>query len=178
MGLRRHRGSPALSRRGAHGVDTAGLFSGALLGTAIMTAIMEAGQARRITRMSLPYVLGTMVSDERGPVRVYGSLIHFLNGIAFASGYALLFHRLRRAGALLGAGIGVVHGAGVLVALLPIVQEVHPRMADEDEGPDPTPLLQPPGFLALNYGAQTPLMTVAAHAVYGAVVGAAYRPVR
>ncbi len=48
-------------------------------------------------------------------------------------------------------------------------------MAEEDEGPDPTPMLQPPGFLALNYGAQTPLTTVAAHVVYGAIVGGLYR---
>jgi hypothetical protein len=140
-----------------------------------MTALMETGQARRLTRMSLPYLLGTMVTERRGLVRVYGSLIHFLNGIIFASGYALVFHGLRRAGARIGAGLGAVHGLVVLVALLPIVQEVHPRMADEDEGPDPTPMLQPPGFLALNYGPQTPVATVAAHVVYGAIVGAMYR---
>lgn len=157
-------------------VDVPGLLSGALLGTAVMTAIMEAAQARRITRMSLPYILGTMFTERRARVRVYGSLVHLLNGIAFASGYALLFRRLGRAGALRGAAIGAVHGAGVLVALLPIVQDVHPRMADEDEGPDPTPLLQPPGFLGLNYGPQTPLTTVVAHVVYGGIVGAAYRP--
>jgi hypothetical protein len=141
-----------------------------------MTAMMEAAQARRVTRMSLPYLLGTMLTEQRARVRVYGSLFHLLNGIAFASGYALVFHRLGRAGALRGAAIGAIHGGGVLVALLPIVQEIHPRMADEDEGPDPTPMLQPPGFLALNYGARTPLMTVAAHVVYGGIVGAAYRP--
>jgi hypothetical protein len=170
-GIDRYRGP--VSRQAS--LDRSGLLSGALLGTATMTALMEAGQARRLTRMSLPYILGTMVTERRGRVRVYGSLLHFLNGIAFASGYALLFHRLRRAGPLVGGAIGVLHGAGVLVALLPIVQEVHPRMADEDEGPDPTPLLQPPGFLALNYGLQTPGMTIGAHAVYGAIVGAAYR---
>jgi hypothetical protein len=48
-------------------------------------------------------------------------------------------------------------------------------MADEDEGPDPTPMLQPPGFMALNYGVRTPAVTLAAHAVYGAIVGAFYR---
>ena len=156
--------------------DTTGLLSGALLGTAVMTALMEGAQARRVTRMSMPFLLGTMVTERRGLVRVCGSLLHFVNGIAFASGYALLFERLRRSGPLLGAGIGALHGVGVLVALLPIVQDVHPRMAEEDEGPDPTPMLQPPGFLALNYGPRTPLATVAAHVVYGAVVGSAYRP--
>lgn len=143
-----------------------------------MTAVMETAQARRITRMSLPYVLGTMATERRSRIRIYGSLFHLVNGVGFASGYALLFHRLGRAGPLRGAAIGALHGASVLVALLPIVQDVHPRMADEDEGPDPTPMLQPPGFLALNYGPQTPLVTVAAHIVYGGIVGAAYRPCR
>jgi hypothetical protein len=34
-----------------------------------------------------------------------------------------------------------------------------------------TPLLEPPGFLLLNYGRQTLLATVLAHAAYGAIVG-------
>jgi hypothetical protein len=166
-GTRRRPGAP---------LDAPGLLSGALLGTAVMTALMEGAQARRLTRMSLPFMLGTMVAERRAVARISGSLIHFVNGIAFASGYGLVFERLRRSGPVLGAGVGVLHGASVLVALLPIVQDVHPRMAEEDEGPDPTPMLQPPGFLALNYGAPTPLATLLAHAVYGGVVGAAYRP--
>jgi len=163
------------ARRSRSVVDVNGLLSGALLGTALMTVVMEGAQARRVTRMSLPFILGTMTTERRAPARVIGSAIHFLNGIGFASGYAMLFHRLRRSGPLVGAAIGALHGVGVLVALLPIVQEIHPRMADDDEGPDPTPLLQPPGFLALNYGVQTPAVTVIAHIVYGGVVGAAYR---
>ncbi len=157
------------------GVDGVGLVSGALLGTAVMTAVMEAAQARGMTRMSLPYMLGTMVGRGRATVRLSGIALHFVNGVAFASGYALVFTRLRRADWRIGAALGLLHGAVVLVAALPVVQEIHPRMADEDEGPDPTPMLQPPGFAALNYGARTPAVTLAAHAVYGAIVGAFYR---
>ncbi|MFG2639651.1 hypothetical protein ACGFYP_01510 [Streptomyces sp. NPDC048370] len=32
-------------------------------------------------------------------------------------------------------------------------------------------LLEPPGFLMLNYGPSTPVVTALAHIVYGAVVG-------
>jgi hypothetical protein len=156
--------------------DAVGLTSGALLGTAVMTALMEWAQARRYTRMSLPYVLGTMVSERRSTIRIAGTAMHLFNGVVFAGGYALMFERFRRAGWLVGAALGVTHGVAVLVGFIPVVQEVHPRMADEDEGPDPTPMLQPPGFLALNYGRETPLTTIAAHVVYGAIVGAAYRP--
>lgn len=158
------------------GVDFSGLLSGALVGTAVLTAIMEGAQARRVTRMSLPFMLGTMLTGRRPLVRVWGTGLHFMTGIGFASGYALLFGRAGRAGWRIGATVGALHGVVVLVAALPIVQEVHPRMAEEDEGPDPTPMLQPPGFLGLHYGLQTPAVTMAAHLAYGAIVGALYRP--
>jgi hypothetical protein len=157
------------------GPDVVGLASGAVLGTAVMTAVMETAQARGMTRMSLPYLLGTMVGRRRAVVRISGIALHFVNGALFASGYALVFTRARRADWRIGAALGLLHGAVVLVAGLPVIQEIHPRMADEDEGPDPTPMLQPPGFMALNYGVRTPVVTLAAHAVYGAIVGSFYR---
>jgi hypothetical protein len=45
-------------------------------------------------------------------------------------------------------------------------------MASEYEGPIRGRRLQPPGFLALNYGYRTPLTTILAHAVYGLILGA------
>jgi hypothetical protein len=33
------------------------------------------------------------------------------------------------------------------------------------------PLLEPPGFLLVNYGRQTALVTLLAHIAYGAIVG-------
>jgi hypothetical protein len=174
-----HRLRRARPRRGGRGAglpfDATGLVAGAMVGTAVLTALMEKAQARRLTRMSLPYILGTMITERRPLIRVYGSLFHLLNGLLFASGYALVFERLKRSGPLTGAAMGGLHGVAALVAVLPIVQEVHPRMAEEDEGPDPTPMLQPPGFLALNYGIQTPAGTIVPHLVYGAIVGAMYR---
>lgn len=171
-----HQLSRAPAKIRTSGVDRTGLLSGAIIGTTVMTTITEAAQARHITRMSLPVVLGTLATERRPLVRVSGTLLHFLNGIVFASGYALFFERARRADWRLGAGIGALHGLAVLVVLLPIIQEVHPRMAQEDEGPDPTPLLEPPGFLAMHYGIQTPTVTIAAHLVYGGIIGALYRP--
>jgi hypothetical protein len=34
-----------------------------------------------------------------------------------------------------------------------------------------TPLLEPPGFLLVDYGRQTPIATVVADVAYGAIVG-------
>ncbi len=56
-----------------------------------------------------------------------------------------------------------------------MLPDLHPRMASERHGPTPTRLLQPPGFLGLHYGLRTPLVVVAAHIVYGVVLGAVYR---
>jgi hypothetical protein len=75
----------------------------------------------------------------------------------------------------LGAGIGLVHSVFVLVAGMQLLPAMHPRMASEQHGPTPTHQLQPPGFLALNYGRRTPLISVAAHLAYGAILGSFYQ---
>ena len=157
-------------------MDVLGLVVGALLGTLVMTAVMETAQAARITRISIPFMLGAMVSDRRATIRVAGFAMHLANGLIFALGYALLFEVLGRSDWWIGAAAGALHGALALVILLPVLQDVHPRMAAEDQGPDPTPMLQPPGFLALNYGTRTPLVTVGAHVLYGTIVAALYPP--
>jgi hypothetical protein len=75
----------------------------------------------------------------------------------------------------LGLGIGLVHGLFVLLAIMPMLPGLHPRMASEQRGPEPTRQLEPPGFLALNYGRRTPLSVILAHLVYGTILGAFYR---
>jgi hypothetical protein len=49
-------------------------------------------------------------------------------------------------------------------------------MASEHRGPEPTRGLEPPGFMALNYGRQTPVISLVAHVLYGVILGAFYRP--
>jgi len=157
-------------------MDWEGLVVGGLLGTLVMTTIMEGGQYLRITRMSLPFLIGTFVTEDRTWAKVWGFVFHFANGIGFAIGYGLFFQVVGRSDWWLGAVAGALHGVFVLVVVFPVIPFVHGRMASEDEGPDPTPMLQPPGFLALNYGPQTPISTVLAHVVYGAILATFYRP--
>jgi hypothetical protein len=152
-----------------------GLFAGALLGTALMTLLTEVGQGLHLSRMSLPFVLGTMFTERRKAVWTLGWLSHFAIGLGFALPYGLLFLLLGHATWWIGALAGTVHGFVVLTVVFPLLQEVHPRMATYDQGPDPTPLLQPPGFLGLNYGVQTPVLTVAAHVLYGAILAVFYQ---
>jgi hypothetical protein len=52
---------------------------------------------------------------------------------------------------------------------------MHPRMASEQQGPTPTEQLEPPGFMALNYGRRTPIAVILSHTVYGGILGAFYR---
>jgi hypothetical protein len=143
-----------------------------LAATAALTGVMFAAQRLGYSRLSLPLLLGTMFTGERSAANAAGLVAYLLGGWLFAFGYYFVFATLGRAGWLLGASIGAVHGVVLLVMLLPMMPHLHPRMASEYEGPGGKRTLQPPGFLALNYGYRTPLTTILAHALYGAILGA------
>jgi hypothetical protein len=49
-------------------------------------------------------------------------------------------------------------------------------MASERDGPNLDAVLEPPGLLALNYGRETPAVTLIAHIIYGAVLGGFLTP--
>jgi hypothetical protein len=143
--------------------------------TVFLTGIMAGSQGLGLTRMNIPFMLGTMFTPNRDRAKLIGFVAHLLNGWAFATAYAAAFESWRRATWWLGAAIGLVHGSFVLVAATPIWPVMHPRMASEQRGPTPTRQLEPPGFLALNYGRRTPISVLLAHLVYGAILGAFYR---
>jgi hypothetical protein len=151
------------------------VFLWGLLATGLLTTLMRLSQALHFTRMDVPFLLGTMVTGERDRAKIVGFVIHFFNGWIFAFLYAAFFHGFGFASWWLGAAMGLAHGVFVLVVVLPLLPGVHPRMASDHHGPEPTRLLEPPGFLALNYGYQTPLTTLLAHVAYGTVLGAFYR---
>lgn len=143
--------------------------------TLVLTTLMSGSQALGLTRMSLPFLLGTMVTPDRDRAKLAGFGMHLVNGWLFASLYAAAFQSWRRATWWLGAMIGLVHALFVLVAVNSVVPAIHPRMASEERGPTPTKQLEPPGFLGLNYGRRTPLSLIIAHLVYGSILGAFYR---
>ncbi len=145
------------------------------LATLVLTSVLRYSQALQLTRMDLPFVLGAAVTPDRDRAKVVGFVLHLLNGWAMAFLYLAVFRALGRSSWWLGALLGVAHTAVMMGVVVPILPAVHPRMASETRGPDPTPLLEPPGFLALNYGRQTPLVSLAAHVIYGALLGALAR---
>ncbi|MBF6600518.1 MAG: hypothetical protein IVW36_08415 [Dehalococcoidia bacterium] len=148
---------------------------GSLAATAVLTALLRTAQATGYTRMDMPLMLGTMMTPDRDRAKVAGFFAHMLNGWVFAWAYIAAFHAWRRSGPLLGAAIGLVHGLFVLISVLPLLPGAHPRMASDFTGPQPTTRLEPPGFMALNYGRRTPIVTLAGHVIYGAILGFFYK---
>ncbi len=144
------------------------------LATIVLTTILRLAAAVGITRIDIPLILGTMVTPDRDRAKVWGFLAHMANGLAFGGVYRITFQSMRRSGLLLGALLGFLHGVFVLVSVLPLLPGVHPRMASDFTGPQPTTRLEPPGFLATNYGRTTPAVTLFAHVVYGAILGYFY----
>jgi hypothetical protein len=65
--------------------------------TTVLTSLMSAGQGLGLTRMSLPFMLGTMLTADRDRAKLLGFLAHFINGWLFASLYAAAFESWWRA---------------------------------------------------------------------------------
>jgi len=143
--------------------------------TVVLTTIMSASQGMGITRMNIPYILGSMFTPSRDRAKLAGFLVHMINGWLFSLVYVAAFEAWRGATWWRGAAIGLVHSASVLTAGMRIVPGLHPRMASESQGPTLTRQLEPPGFLALNYGGRTPITVAIAHVVFGIILGAFYR---
>jgi uncharacterized membrane protein YagU involved in acid resistance len=149
-----------------------GALVGGLAGTFVMTTMLRTASELGLTRMDLPFILGTAVTENRVHAKAVGYALHFVFGLIFALGYWLVFTVIGESGVLLGALLGLLHGlfAGTALVnvLLPVV---HPRMGTAFDAAGSSPVLEPPGFLLLNYGRQTPLVTLLGHIVYGAIVG-------
>lgn len=155
-------------------IDLAGALGWGVLATALLTLVMTASQGLGLSRISLPYILGTMFSPRRSRAMAIGSALHAVIGLLLAVGYAFVFEGWGGAGVVRGAVLGLFHGAFVLVVGMELLPAWHPRMASRHHGPTPTRQLEPPGFLALDYGWATPLVTLFAHLLYGALLGAFY----
>lgn len=142
--------------------------------TVVLTSILAGSQGLGMTRMNIPYLLGTMFTAGRDRATLIGFVFHFLNGWLFTLLYVAAFHAWGLATWWLGAFIGLVHATFVLTVGIPLLPALHPRMANEQHGPSVVRQLEPPGFLALHYGIRTPVSIVLAHAVFGAILGAFY----
>lgn len=142
--------------------------------TIILTTIMSASQSLGLTRMNIPYMLGTIVTPNRDRAKILGVLIHMINGWIFSLIYVFAFQVLGMATWWLGGLFGFIHATFVLIVGMSILPGMHPRMASEQEGPTVVRQLEPPGFLALNYGSRTPISVIIAHIIFGMILGGLY----
>ncbi|HET9200605.1 MAG TPA: hypothetical protein VFO84_06485 [Dehalococcoidia bacterium] len=153
-------------------MDWAGWAVFGFAATLALTAIMVGAQMAGRTRMSIPLLLGTMFTPDLERARFAGFLFHLANGQFFALFYAAAFALLDESSWWLGGLFGAFHGVVALLVIVPTFLEINPRVASDRSGPELTTTLEPPGLLALHYGVETPVVTMAAHIVYGAILGA------
>ena len=143
-----------------------------LVATVGMTTILQGAQGLGLSRLSLPFLVGTFFTGARRRAVVVGYLLYTIGGWLFAFIYFLIFASVGIATWWFGALLGLLHGLFLLVGAMPLLPHVHPRMASEHHGVTALRRLEPPGFMGLNYGLRTPLTTLLAQTLYGAILGA------
>jgi hypothetical protein len=149
-----------------------GAMAGGFVGTLVLTTALRAANELGLTRVDLPFLLGSAVTEDRGRAKALGYLLHIAAGQIFALMYYAIFVSIDTSGWPLGALFGLLHGVVSAIALVNILLPVvHPRMGSPLSAADSSPLLEPPGFLMRNYGRGTPIATLLAHTAYGAIVG-------
>jgi len=157
-------------------MDWAGWATFGFVATVLLTGIMVLAQLAGLSRMDIPMMLGTVFVEEPDRARVVGTFVHLVNGQVFAILYTAAFALIGWATWWLGAIFGFLHGIAALTLILPMLPGVHPRMASTRAGPELSAVLEPPGPLAMNYGVRTPLVALAAHIAYGALLGGFLKP--
>jgi hypothetical protein len=153
-------------------MSVSGALAGGFVGTLVLTTALRTANELGLTRVDLPFLLGTAVTGDRARAKAVGYLLHLAAGEMFALIYFAIFTAIDTGGWLLGALLGLLHGVVSATALVNILlPAVHPRMGSTLSAANSNPVLEPPGFLLRNYGRGTPIATLVAHVAYGAIVG-------
>ena len=148
-------------------------LAGGFVGTLVMVIITRAATEMGLTRMDLPFLLGTIVTEDRRRAKAIGYAFHLMFGLIFALLYWAFFAIIGRASWWIGGLAGALQALFISTVLVnELLPVIHPRMATFDTAANQFALIEPPGFLMRNYGRNTFLVTLAAHVAYGAIVGA------
>jgi hypothetical protein len=142
-----------------------------LIATVVMTSILEGSRGLGFSRMSLPFLVGSLFVANRRWALILGFVVYTVGGWLFAFLYYSLFASVGIYTWWFGALAGFLHGVLLLVTALPLLPFIHPRMASEYHGATTIRQLEPPGFLAMNYGRGTPVSTLLGQILYGATLG-------
>jgi hypothetical protein len=143
-----------------------------LIGGMAFLAVVYMGLGIGMTRMNFLPMLGSMVAPKapRGTTYVIGSVIHMMMSAIFGLVYAGVLTAIGvstvGSASAWGLVIGAVHGAGVLIVMPAMLTMAHPLVRAGD--------LERPGAVMTGFGSMTPIGSLAAHVVFGLVVGAVY----
>ena len=149
-------------------MDWAGWALFGLVATAALTAVSIAAQLAGQTRLDVPLLLGTLVTEDPDRARVAGFFIHMVIGEGFALGYAATFALLDRLTWWLGGLLGLLHAAVALTVLVPLLPGVHPRIASDRAVTGVHCLARTSRAPSdSTTDRETPIVTIAAHLVYG-----------
>ena len=109
-------------------------LAGGFAGTLVLTTVLRSASELHLTRIDLPFLLGTALTADRTRAKAIGYAAHFVMGLIFAMGYYALFAALGRhdwwLGTLFGLGQALFAGTVLINVLLPLV---HPRMGSPAE---------------------------------------------
>ena len=139
-----------------------GALAGGFVGTLVLTSGLRACSELDLTRMDLPFLLGTAFTTDRTRAKAvgYAAPLRLRPALRARLLRLVLAPSERRAGGSgrFSASLHALFAGTALVNVL--LPPVHPRMGTATTAADASPLLEPPGFLLLNYGASTPVVTL------------------
>ena len=84
-----------------------GALAGGFLGTVVLTSGLRACSELRLTRMDIPFLLGSAFFTDRTRAKAAGYLLHFAFGLLFALVYYAMFRAIGEASWWLGALFGM-----------------------------------------------------------------------
>jgi len=149
------------------------LFWGFVASIALV-ATESIAQGLGLTRLNLPLILGAAITADRDRARALGIVLHIFMGWLFSLFYVVAMSFLGGPNWYHGAMVGLAHALFICVIGWQMLPGIHPRMASETHGPTSTRMLEPPGFMGVNYGVATPVTVFVTHGIFGAVLGAFY----
>src|SRR5690625_2711812 len=126
------------------------LILGGFAGTLILSALMAISRPLGLSRVDLPFLLGSVITPDRNKAPWVGFIFHLVIGWTFSLLYGFVFEIFGISTWWFGMGIGFLHGLFVL-SIGPVNLRFNPSTnANPFPRPYPTKPPPPPRFFATN----------------------------
>src|SRR6185436_9665154 len=110
-----------LDRRGRRRMTIWGAVAGGFVDTLVLTTALRTANELGITRVDLPFLLGTAVTADRARAKALRYLLHLVAEELFAITYYAIFVAIDASGWPLGALFGLLHGIVSATAIVGIL---------------------------------------------------------